>query len=59
MGLFSTMAKDEKKARIKVLKEEPCRVTLSISVPAERLAQETEKAFTGIQAQAKTRFPSR
>ena len=53
MGLFSSIAKDDKKARVKVLKEEPCRVTLSISVSAERVKDETEKAFEGIRQQAK------
>jgi trigger factor len=53
MGFFTSATKDDRKARIKVIKEEPCRVTLSIIVPLDRIKDEIEKAFEGIRSQAK------
>lgn len=53
MGFFSSASEKSKKAKIKVLREESCSVTLSISVFPERIQEETEKAFDNIRERAK------
>src|SRR3989338_1082466 len=38
--------------KVKVLKEESCELTLSVELPAEEVARETESVFRDIQARA-------
>jgi len=53
MGLFSSTPTKNSSTKVKVLKEEPCLVTLAITVPPGRFKGEVERVFEGIQTQAK------